>query len=160
MDKRTDIRVTGGDPSAGRDTPGVFVWCFPAVAAGFGLAGLYGFHVVDGQWVRPVIVALLFGAAAVAVSNGWIWGSPPSETRSDVNTRIARGLVGTTILTPHGAVTVVDDSASGGDRRRRSVKAVDETGSLGLLFVELDRTGRVVAAAVPGGRWAPAHSLS
>lgn len=148
-----------GNGAEGEEEPAIFGWVSLAAVGGIVL-GAVNRHVLGGHsWVGLVALVLLGGATVAAFANGWVWGMPPRETRGQVNDRIARGLVGTSIATRDGVVVVVDDPVSGGDRKRRSVKAVDEAGRLGLLFVELDRSGRVVAAALPGGQWAAAEAV-
>ena len=134
--------------------PAIFAWAGKAAMLGLALlmVGRLGGVTPAGD----VGAALLILAAALGIGGGWWAGRAPAETRFDVRDRVVRGLVGTRITTAAGTVTVVDDSASGGDRRRRSVVAVDEKGQAGMLFVELDRRGRVTAAALPGAEFTPA----
>jgi hypothetical protein len=143
---------------AGPETPAVFAWCGLA-----GLAGIIGIaadRFFNQGWAGWTGAVLLLGAGVVGIANGWYAGTKtPPETRFGVADRIARGLVGTHIGISAGVVTVVDDSMMGGDGRRRTVKAVDGQGRLGMLFVELDRNGHVVAAALPGGPWSPASAM-
>ncbi len=136
--------------------PPLFGWCALAAFAGFGLSAAD--RIFHQSWAGLPGAILLIGAGVVAMAGGWYAGvKPPPETRADSNLRVNRGLVGTQILLAHMALIVVDDSASGGDKFRRSVVAVDPaTGKTGLLFIELDRRGRVVAAALPGHHWIPA----
>lgn len=132
-------------------------WCTFLAAAGLVL-GVYGVF-VDEMWAVIAAAALIVGVVIAAITEGVSRGNTtPQESLEIINKRIERGLVGTSIMTDLGVAMVVDDSVSGGDRLRRTVKAVDEDGQIGVLFVELDRSGRVVAAAPPGGQWAPAYA--
>ena len=146
-----------GEHSAAEEMPTIFVWCQLAAFAGMLL--VVGGEFFHQEWAAPIGAVLLIGAGVVAIANGWYTGSkPPPETRADINLRVARGLVGSVIELPAGPVTVVDDSTSG-DRRRRSVTAVDTAGRAGLLFVELDPKGRLIAAALPGStQWIPTQT--
>ena len=136
----------------------------------FGIAGLLAalavpFHIAfivgHVHWAGWPAVILFLTAGVLGISGGWWVGAkPPPETRAEGRQRVDRGLVGSRILTGSGAVTVVDDSTSGGEHLRRSVVAVDADGHTGILFVELDRRGNVVAAAhPPGSDWTPASVI-
>ena len=145
--------------SAADEVPTIFVRCQLAAFAGMLLT--VGYKFFHQEWAAPIGAVLLIGAGVVAIANGWYTGSkPPPETRAYSNLRVARGLVGSVIELPAGPVTVVDDSTSG-DRRRRSVTAVDTAGRAGLLFVELDPKGNLIAAALPGSnQWIPTRATT
>jgi len=152
-----DARATRDGPSTVKGDSATATWCSFLAAAGL-ILGVYGVF-ADETWAVAAAAALIVGVVIAAIADGVSRGdTTPQESLEAINRRIERGLVGTSIVTGVGVATVVDDSVSGGARLRRTVKAVDEDGQIGVLFVELDRSGRVVAAAPPGGQWAPAHT--
>lgn len=137
--------------------PAVFGWV-SAVGTLAIAAGII-WRVTGWDGAGAVMAVLCGGAAVTAMANGWWVGfQPPPATHAQTAHRVSAGLVGTRLATAAGLVTVVDDSTCG-ERRRRSVIAVDTAGRAGMLFVELDRYGRVTAAALPGGDWATAEAV-
>lgn len=135
------------------DTDDFPAWVSLAVMGGLlgVIAGKFtGVHAVTLAGAVPLIV----GTIAYLAHGGKLigtWGK--REQRSPA---VARGLVGSRISNGETVFTVLDDTAVTGSGRRASVVAADENGTVGLLFVGLDRRGRVTEARVANGEWTTA----
>lgn len=134
-------------------------------AAAIAGVGIVAMLVGESAHVAPLMlvggVATAIGAA-MAMSAGWFVGLTPQGSAPAAP---SAGLVGSRIRFGGSVFTVLDDATPSAAAALRgggrcSVMAVDGGGRTGVLFLELDPHGAVVAAATAELDWAAAGAVS
>nr|WP_046284147.1 hypothetical protein [Mycobacterium sp. UM_NZ2] len=116
-------------------------------------------HFTGNSTVALIAMACLGVAAVMGFSSGWSVGLTPQRSAP---ASAAAGLVGSRIWFANSVFTVLDDATPSAAAALRgggrcSVMAVDGGGRTGVLFLELDPHGAVVAAATAELDWAAAQ---
>lgn len=129
-----------------------------ALLAGAGIVAMIAARFTDSTAADVAAIALLGVAALMGMSAGWFVGLTPRAAVAPAS------LVGARIGFGSAVFTVLDDSAPSAAAALRgggrcSVVAVDATGRVGVLFVGMDRHGRVIEAATETRDWAPARPV-
>lgn len=104
-------------------------------------------HATESTSAAWLACACLAVAAVMGLSAGWVWGLTPLRTAPAAQ---SAGLVGSLFTVLDDATSSAAAALRGGGRC--SVMAVDGA-RIGVLFLELDRAGRVVAAATAERDW-------
>ncbi|ULP45909.1 hypothetical protein [Mycolicibacter virginiensis] len=133
-----------------------------AVIAGAGGIAAGISHFTGNSTVAFIAMACLGVAAVMGFSAGWFVGLTPLRSAPAAP---SAGLVGSRIRFGGSVFTVLDDATPSAAAALRgggrcSVMAVDGGGRTGVLFLELDPHGAVVAAATAELDWAAAGAVS
>lgn len=117
-------------------------------------------HFTGSVMLTWLACGLLAVAAVMGLSAGWFVGLTPQRSAPAAP---SAGLVGSRIRFGGHTFTVLDDATPSAAAALRgggrcSVVGVDGRGGVGVLFLELDYAGRVVAAATEECDWASAVS--